>query len=226
MSQPDARLWADTGGAEGFSTAKHQFVYDGQQVVFELEAAPSRTLYAVFDLSNKVTIVNMPTEAGRYRWSHAFSGGEKPTVYEVIVTGFDVRDKCDWVYNKQKDTWELYPGINDKPDVQATPERIIKITCYRAQVQQKFTSRGGPPKQVSLVLVKPNGENVPIPQRRGTAPDAPGFLLLGPDKDGACEVSYSPTYKEVSRGSTTRAEVLIEHADGSTERLVQQLKTP
>jgi hypothetical protein len=225
-AQGSARLWADTGGPDGFSYNDQQYSYDGQPVLFEFECEPSRLTYAVFGTGSHDTVVNTPTSAGRYRWSHAFSGGTQPTTYEVYATAFDMRGKCDWVYNKQKDTWEFYPGTVDKPDVKIAPDLVIKITCYRVEVHQKFAGRGGPPKQVSLTLAKPNGESVQIPQRRGAATDAPGFLLLGPDKDGAWEVSYTPSWKEVGRGGTTSAEIVVEHADGAVERLVQKLKTP
>jgi len=226
MSQPSARLWADTGGPGGFSYEKRQYAYDGQPVTFELECVPSKNLYAVFGTGSQDAVVNTPTSAGRYRWTHAFAGGIKPTTYEVYAAAFEVRDRCDWVYNKLKDTWECYPGSNDKPDVKATLDLVVEIRCYRVQVRVKFLGRGGPPREVGLALVKPSGESVRIPRRRGVAADSPGFILLGPDNDGAYEVSYAPTFKEVGRGGKTRAEVVIEHSSGAVERLVQELDTP
>jgi hypothetical protein len=39
-------------------------------------------------------------------------------------------------------------------------------------------------------------------------------------------VSYSPLYNEVSRAGTTQVEVVVEHGDGSLERMVETIDTP
>jgi hypothetical protein len=144
----------------------------------------------------------------------------------VYAALFMIRDKCDWVYNKQKDNWEQFPLPNDKPDIKAAPEQVVQIISYRVEVRMKFAGRGGPPKQAVLTMVTPSGDSIRIPQRKGAALDGPGFLLLGPDAEGMYEVSFSPSYKEVGRGGKTRAELVVEHANGRTERVVQELDTP
>jgi len=90
---------------------------------------------------------------------------------------------------------------------------------------------------VTMTLVKGAGERVAIAEQRpGASPAGPsaspaveagrGFLLLGPNEKGECGVSYSPLYNEVSRAGTTQVEVVVEHGDGSLERMVEKIDTP
>jgi len=102
----------------------------------------------------------------------------------------------------------------------------MKITCYRVEVRLGFKARGGIPKQVGLSLMTADGRRVDVLRQSVAASEARGFLLAGPDATGQCEMTYTPRFDEVSRAGRTRAELLIEHADGSVERLQQDLDTP
>jgi len=222
-----ARMWADTALPGGsFSIHNHQWAYEGEPVTFELECDPGAVHYVVFGIDGNETVVESGEVRGRYRWTHAFQAGPKSRTYEVYARPFLMRGKCDWVYDRAKDTWHFYPGASEKPDVATAREQVTRITCYRREVRMRFKARGGPPKAVTLALVKSTGERAQVPRRKGGAPDARGFLLLGPDEKGGCEVAYSPTYAEVGRAGKTRAELLIEHADGSLERCTEEIDTP
>ena len=154
------------------------------------------------------------------------TAGLKAKDYEVYAKPFLIRDHRDYIYDKLEGKWYYYPSHDDKPDVQTAPEQTIIITCYRTELRMKFEARGGPPQKVSLALVKNDGQRTEIPQRRRSAAYATGFLLLGPDATGACEVLYTPRHDEVNRAGTTHAELVVEHADGSVQRLEQDFKTP
>jgi len=221
-----ARLWADAATIDGsFTLQKHQWAYDGEPVMFELECVPGMADYVVFGTDKEETVVNIARVEGRYRWMHVFHCGPKAKTYEVHATPFLIRGKCDWVYDKNEDKWYYYPGMSDKPDVATDSEQRMEITCYRVEIHLKFTAQGGPPKRMELSLLKADGTSKVVP-RRLPGSDKPGYLLLGPDAAGACEVSYTPTYDEVSRAGQTGVELIIEHADGSTQRLRQAAETP
>jgi hypothetical protein len=222
-----ARLWADTAQADGsFSRQHRQWAYDGEPVTFELECASAPSVYVVFGVAGDDTVVNTAKIEGRYRWTHVFHAGPKPQTYEVYAIPLAIRGRCDWIYDKTDEKWYHYPGANERPDVQIADEQTIQITCYRLDVRVPFEGRGGPPKRVELSLTKADGTRKVIPPRPKREGDAAGFVLLGPDKTGAYEVAYVPRYDEVSRAGKTRVEVLVEHADGSVERLTQDLDTP
>ncbi len=90
-----------------------------------------------------------------------------------------------------------------------------------------FKARGGHPRRVTMTLVKGAGERVEIAEQRpGASPEGRGFLLLGPNEKGECGVSYSPLYNEVGRAGTTQVELVVEHGDGSLERIVEKINTP
>ncbi|MBE3068830.1 MAG: hypothetical protein IMZ66_01200 [Planctomycetes bacterium] len=222
-----ARLWADTALAGGeFSVAKRQAAYDGETVTFELECDPGAVHYVVFGVEDDETVVESGEVRGRYRWTRTFRTGPKPQTFEVHATPFLIRGKCDWVYDKAKDAWFFYPGTSEKSDIATASEQRIRITCYRREVCLRFTARDGPPASVELALVKPSGERTVVAPRPAGAPDARGFILLGPDGRGACEVVYTPDIGEVGRAGKTQAELLVTHADGSRQRLTQDIDTP
>ncbi len=222
-----ARMWADTALPGGsFSLQKHQWAYEGEPVTFELECDPGAVHYVVFGVDANETVVESGEVRGRYRWTRAFQAGPESRTYEVYAKPFLMQGKCDWVYDRAKDTWHFYPGVNEKPDVATAGEQIVRITCYRREVRMPFKARGGPPKAVTLALVKSSGERTQVPRGKGAGPGGGGFLLLGPDEKGRCEVAYAPTYAEVGRAGKTRAELLIEHADGSLERRTEEIDTP
>lgn len=226
-ARPSATLWADTGSTKGtFSRLSRQWAYDGEPVTFELGCAPGVN-YVVFGVDGDETVVEVPTSLGRFRDTRTFKAGDKPIEYEVYAMAFVIRGRRDWYYDKADKAWYYHPGLSDKPDVEASGEETIRIVCYRREIRVALKGRGGPPKEVDLSLVKTTGERVRIPWRRSTDDAAArGFLLLGPDKKGTYEVSYSPTCQEVSRAGTTLVETLITHADGVLERVRQSLDTP
>jgi hypothetical protein len=227
----DTRLWADTAEADGsMSTQSHQWAYDGETVTLELEAPPAAAHYVIFAVGKEEIGVNTPMIPGRFRLEHVFHCGAKPQTFEVAATPFLIRGKPDWIYEEAADKWLFLPGRNDKPDVETASERTMKITCYRVEAHFRFAARSGPPKRVTLALLKADGQRIEVPQARpaetpGAAAKA-GFLVLGPDAGGNCEVVYTPRYNEVSRAGKTMAELLIEHADGTLQRLQQELDTP
>jgi hypothetical protein len=222
-----ARLWADTALPDGgFSPLRHQWAYDGESVVFELECDPGLANYVVFGIAGEETVVSVPKVVGRYRWTHVFRCGLASKAYEVYAVPYLMRGKCDYVYDKNDEKWYHYPGRTDEPDVPTDREQRMQITCYRVELKMRFAARGGAPKNIELSLTKDSGEPAVIPRRRVAEGDAPGFLLTGPDALGQCEVAYVPRASEVDRAGKTLAELVIEHADGSVERLRQNLDTP
>ena len=223
-----ATLWADTSLADGrFSAARHQWAYDGEPVLFELQVTPGGANYIVFGKDDEAAVVDMEEGRGQYRWTLVFQAGHEPQDYEVFAVPFIIREARDWVYDKNEKKWYFYPPRNDASDVQTAREQRMRITCYRAEISMTFKARGGRPRHVTLALVKGTGERVEIPQRPADAPaDARGFLLLGPNEKGECSVSYSPLYNEVSRAGTTQVEIVVAHGDGSVERLVEEIDTP
>jgi hypothetical protein len=222
-----ARLWADTALPDGeFSLQRRQWAYDGEQVTFELECDPGAAHYVVFGVAGEETVVNTPKVEGRYRWMHVFRCGPKPKVYEVYAVPYLIRGKCDYIYDKNEDKWYHYPGHAETPDVPTDKEQRIQITGYRVEIKMRFAARGGTPKRLELSLTRDSGERVVIPQRRVAEVEKPGFLLTGPDAIGQCEVTYVPRAGEVGRAGKTLAELVVEHADGSVERLRQSLDTP
>ena len=222
-----ARLWSDTALAGGqFSIRQHQWVYDGEPVTFELETDPGGVNFVVFGVDGDETVVLSGDVAGRYRWTRTFAAGLEPREYEVYAQPFLMRGKCDWVYDKRKDAWFFYPGSSERPDVPSAKEQVMRITCYRTEIRLPVEPRGGPPKRVELVLTKMTGERTTIPPRDGANADARGFVVVGPGPQGAYEVVYTPTHSEVSRAERTRAELAVEHPDGSVERIVKDIDTP
>ena len=221
-----ARLWADTALPDGaFSVQPRQWAYDGEPVAFELEADPGLANFVVFGVGGEETVVSIAKVEGRFRWTQAFRAGDRPQTFEVYAVPYLLRGKCDWVYDKKDDKWYHYPGANEKPDVPTDREQRMTITCYRVEVRMGFAARGRTPG-VELTLVRADGRRSAVRQRRAPEGDAPGFLLLGPDAKGLCEVTYVPRYDEVSRAGQTTAELLVQHGDGSTERIRQNLQTP
>ena len=221
-----ARLWADAAMPDGgFSLQPRQWACDGETVTFELECDPGVVNYVVFGMAGEETIVSTPKVAGRYRWTHIFRCGPRPKVYEVYAVPYLMRGKCDYVYDKNDDKWYHYPSRTDTPDIPTDREQRMQITCYRMEIKMRFEARGGAPKRVELSLTKEGGERTVVPRRMREG-DTPGFLLTGPDAAGLCEVVYVPRASEAGRTGKTLAELVIEHADGSVERLRQNLDTP
>jgi hypothetical protein len=229
QSESAARLWADTALPDGtLSTRSHQWAYDGEPVTFELEVPPGSAHYAVFGVGGDDTVVNTAEVEGRYRWTHVFHAGAKPQTFEVHAAPFLIRGKCDWIYESRTDKWTFYPGRSDKPDTLTAEERTMDITCYRVEVKMPFTARGGRPLHVRLALIKADGQRVEVPQAdlgRKAEDAQPGFLLQE-FPNGSCEVAYTPPFNEVSRSGKTLAELIVQHADGTIERLKQELDTP
>jgi len=222
-----ARIWADTALAGGkFSIQGHQWAYDGEPVTFELETDPGAVNFVVFGFEGDETVVESGDVAGRYRWTRTFHTGPEPQQYEIYAQAFLMRGKCDWIYDKTKKAWFFYPGSADRPDIPSAKEQTMRITCYRTQIRLPFKPRGGPPKRVELALTKMTGERTSIPRRETEKPEAGGFLLVGPDENGACEVVYTPKHNEISRAERTRVELIVEHADRSVERIVKDIETP
>jgi hypothetical protein len=226
----DTRLWADTAEADGsMSTQSHQWAYDGETVTLELEAPPAAAHYVLFAMGKEEIVVNTPMIPGRFRLEHVFHCGAKPQTFEVAATPFLIRGKPDWIYEEAADKWLFLPGRNDKPDVETASERTMKITCYRVEAHFRFAVRGGKPKQVKLTLLKADGGKVDIPEAfLAITPklSKPGYLVMYDAATGKCDVVYTPRYDEVSRAGKTLAELVVEHADGTFQRLQQELDTP
>jgi len=221
-----ARLWADTALEDGrLSTENHQWAYDGEPVTFDLQVDPGAVNFVVFGIEGVETVVTVPESAGHYRWTHAFRCGEKPKTHEVYAMPMVIRGKCDWVYDTAKDSWTFYPGRLETPDVQTAREQTMHITCYRRTVRFRFPARGGKPKDLALTFVLADGRRVSIPQADPKT-DARGFRAVGPDENGVCTVTYAPAYNEVNRAGTTRVELIVEHADGTSTELTQIIDTP
>jgi hypothetical protein len=221
-----AYLWADTDRTvAGFSDRRHQWAYDGEPVTFELRI-DGATDYIVFGVAGEETVVETINRTGRFRWTRAFHAGPEPRQYEVFAAPFLIRRQPDWFYNKSEDAWELLRRRDDRPDIMVADEQVIWITCYRREIGMRFRVRGGPPRRVTLSVVKGTGERTAIPPKAGADEDTRGFVMLGPDEGGFCEVSYTPVHSEVSRGGATHVELLVEHADGSLERLRDEIDTP
>jgi hypothetical protein len=227
--QPETRLWADTATPDREPSMKHhQYAYDGEPVTFELQCPVGAAHYVIFGIGPDVTVINTPKAPGQFRWTHAFSCGLKSRDYEVYATPYLLRGHCDWVFDKDEDKWYFYPSRNDPPDVKSADERTMIITCYKVEVRFQFQARRGPPKRAELTLVRDDGKRSTIPPGQPAEGGAakPGFLLLGPDAKGLCEVVYTPRWDEVSRAGQTRAELLVEYADGTLEQLAQDIDTP
>jgi len=225
--QAYARIWADTALAGGkFSIQRHQWAYDGEPVTFELETDPGAVHFVVFGLEGDETVVASGDVAGRYRWTRTFSAGPEPREYEIYAQPFLLRGRCDWVYDKTKDAWLFYPGTGERPDIPSAKEQTMRITCYRTRIRLPVRPRGGPPKRIELALARMTGERTSIPRREGEKADADGFLFVGPDNSGAYEVVYTPKHTEISRAERTRLELVVEHADGSVERIAKDIDTP
>ena len=220
-----ARLWADTARPGTFSAQSEQWAWDGEPVTFELACDPGAADYVVFGTDGRDTVVTVPAAAGRFRWTQAFHCGPEPKRIEVYAIPFLLRGRCDWVFNRLQDRWEHYPSRTETPDVQSAPEQRMRIVCYRRTVRMAFRGRGGPPQQVRLTLLRDDGGRTEVPPR-GPGPEARGFALAGPDPAGRYTVTYTPTYREVNRTGVTRVELEVRHADGSTERLTEDLDTP
>ncbi len=220
-----ARMWADSARPAGrFSDQDHQWVYDGEPVTFELECDRGAVNFVVFGVDGEETVVSVPEVEGRYRWTRAFHCGPQPQTFEVYAMPFLLRGKCDWIYDKTDDTWRYYPGRTEAPDVQTAREQTVRVTCYRKTLRFRFKPRGGEPTALTLVLTKADGERTEI--RHAAQPGEVGtFSLSGPD-DGVYTMACTPTHDQVSRAGTTHAKLVIRHADGSTERLEQDLDTP
>jgi len=220
-----ARMWADSARpAGGFSTEANQWVYDGEPVTFELECDPGAVDYVVFGVDGEEHVVGVGAVKGRYRWTRAFQCGAEPRTLEVYAIPFLIRGECDWIKNRTDDTWDFYPGRNDKADVRTDREQTMKVTCYRKTLRFRFKGRGGAPKQATLILTRSEGGRDDITRDLQAGPDA-SWAVTGPD-DGIYSLTYTPSYQQVSRAGATHAELLVRHADGSTERLEQELETP
>jgi hypothetical protein len=230
----EARLWADTAEVDGsLSLASHQYAYDGEPVILELEVPPGSAQYVLFGVGKDEIVVNTPMIPGRFRLTHTFHCGAKPQTFEIVATPLLIRGKCDWIFDDAEGKWLYYPGHNDKPDIATAPDCTMKITCYRVEAKIAFKARGGPPKRATLSLIKADGKKVNVPMGMLTSrsdgvgsADPKGFLIYGPDSSGKCEVVYSPKYDEVSRAGKTLAELVVEHSDGTLERLEQERDTP
>ena len=222
-----ATLRADSSLADGrLSDQTHQWVYDGEPVMFELEVVPGAASYVLFEVGNEAAVVQAEDIGRRFRWTHTFRAGHEPQQAEVFATPFVVRDRCDWIYDRLEQKWLFYPAADDRRDVPTAEESRMRITCYRREIGLEFAARGGAPKAAGLTLVKGSGEEAAIPRRDPARPDARGFLMLGPDARGVCRIVYVPAHGEVGRAGTTQVNLVVEHADGSVERVQDVLDTP
>jgi hypothetical protein len=218
-------MWADSALAGGrFSTQDKQWVYDGEPVTFELECDAGAAHFVVFGVDGDETVVSVAEVEGRYRWTRSFECGAEPRTLEVYAIPFLIRGRCDWVHDKVKDKWTYYPGRSEKPDVQTAPEQTIRVTVYRTTVRFRFEGRGGPPEEFFLTLTRADGEEAEVTGRLRPGPGNP-FDVAGPE-GGTYTLAYTPTHEQVSRAGTTRAVLRIRHADGSVERIEQDVETP
>jgi len=220
-----ARMWADSARPAGrFSTRDEQWVWNGEPVTFELECDPGAVTFVVFGTNGEETVVSVPRVEGRYRWTRAFHCGAEPQTLEVYAIPFLLRGKCDWVHDRAADTWHYYPGRTGEPDVQAAPEQRIRVTCYRKTLRYRFEGRGGPPKALTLTLTRADGGRTEVTGSLQAGSGHP-FEVTGP-ADGVYTLAYTPTHDQVSRAGTTHAALRIRHADGSIQRLEQDVETP
>ena len=220
-----ARMWADSarpGGA--FSAEDDQWVWDGEPVTFELQCDPGAVHFVVFGVDGEETVVSLPAAEGHYRWTRAFDCGPEPRTLEVYAIPFLMRGRCDWVHDKVTDTWTYYPGRSERSDVQTAREERVRVTVYRKTVRFRFEGRGGPPKALALTLMKADGKENEITGGVTPGPDNP-LTVTGPE-DGVYTLAYTPTHDQVSRAGTTHAALSVAHADGSVQRLEQELDTP
>lgn len=219
-------LTADTASPTGAMTAaRHQWAYDGEPVTIELEAPGGPAQYVVFAIDDKDTVVDFPDAAGRYRLTHVFHAGPQPLVSTIYASPYIVQGRRDWIYDGAAGVWNLHPAAEDPPDVESGPERSMQITCYRREVRLRFKERGGPPRRLDLATVRADGGRASVPRQQVPGTGA-GYVVVGPDAAGAREVVYTPLYTEVSRAGKTRVELTVEHADGSIERIDQDIDTP
>jgi hypothetical protein len=222
-----AHLAADTADPAGKFTAEaHQFAYDAEPVTFRLDTQGGTLTYAVFNVEGTDTVVELPKTLGLYELTHRFHAGHQPLDYAVYATAFVVRGRRDWLYDKNEGTWHLHPWPNDPADVVVTPQQSLQITCYRRRIRLAFESPGGAPRALALTLTTASGHKTEVPRRPGPEDPAEGFFATGPAVGGTWEVSYTPTHEEVSRAGTTHVELLVEHHDGSVERIETEVETP
>jgi hypothetical protein len=225
--QTPARMWADTALPDGqFSLQKQQWAYDGETVTFELQCDPGAVHYVVFGVAGHEFVVDEGRVLGRYRWTRVFRAGPEPQTFEVYARPFLMRGKCDWVRDPGSEEWHFYPGGTERTDLPTAPECVMKVTCYRREVRLALEAKGGPPRRVELAMVTTDGRRVVVPPRPADKPEARGYLLVGPDDRGRAEVYYAPDYGDVSRAGKTRVELVVEHADGTLERITEDLDTP
>jgi len=220
------RLLADTALPSGeFSPERHQWAYDGETVTFEMECAPGAGHFVLFTVQGKDCVVETPQAAGLYRWTHVFKAGAGPQTYTISATPFLMRGKCDWVYNRTTGAWDYYPGTTNKPDIMVGGEQRMKITSYRTTVRFRFKALRGRPEALTLGLTTNTVQTARHSTSQARA-DVPPIALVGPDKDGFCEVTYTPTYQEVSRAGKTHAKLEMVYAGGETAVLEQDINTP
>jgi len=227
MHVAGAKLYSDTAAPDGqFSDAKRQWAYDGETVTFELVCDAGAVHYVVFGAGGDEEVVDSGKDEGRFRWSSTFHAGIGDKQYLVYGKPYLVRGRRDYIYDRLDQKWHFYPGRTDPVDVGTDREQVIRLVCYRREFRVPVAGRGGPPKRIEVGLVKATGERTAVPPRPAGEPEARGFVVLGPDAKGLYTVSYTPTHTEVSRSGVTRAELLVEHADGSQERVQQDVDTP
>jgi len=220
-------LAADTATPNGeFSPISRQFAYDGELVTFQMDISGGPDTYAVFNVEGRDVVVEFPKSFGRYEMTHRFRAGHVSQEYRVYATAFVVRGRRDWIYDKTTDTWHLHPREYDPPDAVKTPEEVLNITCYRREIRLQFEARSGPPKAMKMILTKETGERTEVPRRPGPEDSTAGFFATGAVTGGPWEVVYTPTCDQVSRAGTTHVELLIEHWDGSTQRIESDIDTP
>ena len=221
-----SRLLADTALPGGeFSAQRTQQAYDGEPVTFEMQCAPGAGRYVVFSLQGKDYLADIPQAAGVYRWTRVFHAGATPQTYTVNASPFLVSGKRDWVYNRTTESWDYYPGPNDKPDIARGEEQQMKIICYRATVRFRFKSALDRPEGLVLTLTTDTGQTSRHSASQART-DERRLALAGPDKDGFFEATYTPTHEEVSRTGKTHAKLVVAYAGGETTVLEQDIETP
>ncbi len=227
MGFGSAHMQADTASPSGAFTAdRRQFAYDAEPVTFQFDTEGGALTYVVFNIEGRDTVVELPKTMGRYELTHRFRAGHQPLDYVVYATAFVVRGRRDWIYDKNDGTWHLHPRPDDPADVIVTRQQTIQVTCYRQPIRLTFESPRGAPKSLALVLTTATGRRTEVPRRPGPEDPQAGFLATGSATGGTWEVSYTPTYEEVSRSGTTHVELLVKHADGSLERVEAEVETP